>query len=286
MARLRSPKQFLAIDWSGRATSAGQRAHIFIASYRKGVVTLECGYTREQVCALLLSAAAQTPDLVVGLDFAFSFPGWWLREQGCADASALWQLAAIEGERWLRECREPFWGRPGQPRPQHHQQPRWHGFRNTDRTLGAKSPFQIGGAGAVGTGSIRGVPMLAQLHQAGFHIWPFQAAELPLALEIYPRIFTGAVIKSSRDARAAHLEQQRYTSLPSDVLAKATASEDAFDALCSLLGMVEHAAHLNTLMQDCHPTARLEGAIWNPTLKGQQMGAAHENFPLSKADSE
>jgi hypothetical protein len=30
------------------------------------------------------------------------------------------------------------------------------------------------------------------------------------------------------------------------------------------LGMVEHAAHLNTLTQDCHPAARLEGAIWNP----------------------
>jgi hypothetical protein len=106
--------------------------------------------------------------------------------------------------------------------------------------------------------------MLARLHQAGFHLWPFQAAELPLALEIYPRLFTGAVVKSSRDARLAHLQQPRYARLPSDVLAKATASEDAFDALCSVLGMVEHAAHLNTLTQDCHPAARLEGAIWNP----------------------
>ena len=116
----------------------------------------------------------------------------------------------------------------------------------------------------MGTGSIRGMPMLARLHQAGFHLWPFQAAQLPLALEIYPRLFTGAVIKSSRDARLAHLQQPRYARLPNDVLAKATASEDAFDALCSVLGMVEHAAHLNTLTQDCHPAARLEGAIWHP----------------------
>jgi hypothetical protein len=49
------------------------------------------------------------------------------------------------------------------------------------------------------------------------------------------------------------------------VLAKAAASEDAFDALCSLLRMVEHAPHLNTLTQDCHPAASMEGAIWNPT---------------------
>jgi hypothetical protein len=263
-ARLKSPKQFLAVDWSGRATAAGQRRHIFIASWRAGVVTLESGYTREEVCELLLAAAVQTPDLVVGLDFAFSFPAWWLRQQSCADACALWRLATKDGERWLREGREPFWGRPGQPRPNHHHLPHWRGFRHPDRALGAKSPFQIGGAGAVGTGSIRGMPMLARLHQAGFHLWPFQAAELPLALEIYPRLFTGGVVKSSPDARKAYLQQARCAYLPSDVLAKAAASEDAFDALCSLQGMVEHGAHLTTLAQDCHPAARLEGAIWNP----------------------
>ncbi len=116
----------------------------------------------------------------------------------------------------------------------------------------------------MGTGSIRGMPMLSRLHQAGFHLWPFQPAELPLVLEIYPRLFTGAVVKSSGDARKAHLQQPRYARLPSEVLAKATASEDAFDALCSLLGMVENAPHLNTLTQDCHPATRMEGAIWNP----------------------
>jgi hypothetical protein len=267
MVRLKSPKQFLAVDWSGRVTAAGQRRHIFIATWRAGVVTLECGYTREEVCALLLAAGAQTHDLVVGLDFAFSFPAWWLREQGCADARALWQLAAKEGERWLREGREPFWGRPGQQCPLQHHAPGWRGFRHTDLALRAKSPFQIGGAGAVGTGSIRGMPMLARLYQAGFHLWPFQAAELPLALEIYPRLFTGAVVKSSRNARMACLQHTRYASLPSDVLAKATDSEDAFDALCSLLGMVEHAAHLNTLTHDFHPDSHLEGAIWHPTQR-------------------
>jgi hypothetical protein len=264
MARLKSPKQFIAVDWSGRVTKAGQRRHIFIASWRAGDVTLECGYTHEEVCALLLAAAARTPDLVVGLDFAFSFPAWWLGEQRCPDACALWQLAAKDGERWLHDCREPFWGRPGQPRPRHHHAPHWRGFRQTDRAFRAKSPFQIGGAGAVGTGSIRGMPILAHLHQAGFQLWPFQPAELPLAVEIYPRLFTGAVVKSNPDARRAYLQQARYAYLPSDVLAKAAASEDAFDALCSLHGMVEHGAHLTTLTQDCHPAARLEGAIWNP----------------------
>jgi hypothetical protein len=268
MARLKIPEYFFAIDWSGRADAAGQRRHIFVATWRATVVTLECGFTREEVCNLLLAAAAETPDLVVGLDFAFSFPAWWLREQHCDDGGALWQLAAREGERWLREGRAPFWGRPGQPRPLHHHAPSWRGFRSADRVvcggIQPKSPFQIGGAGAVGTGSIRGMPMLARLQQAGFHIWPFQAARLPLALEIYPRLFTGPVVKSSRSARIAYLQQPRYAQLPSDVLAKAVGSEDAFDALCSVLGMVDHAAHLNTLTQDCHPAAHQEGAIWYP----------------------
>jgi len=268
MTRLNSPQHFLAVDWSGRDPAAGQRRHIFIASWRRGVITLKCGYTREEVCALLL--AAQTPELVVGLDFAFSFPAWWLREQQCKDGFALWQLAVTDGERWLRQGREPFWGRPGQPRPRHHRAPQWRGFRRTDRELACgiqpKSPFQIGGAGAVGTGSIRGMPMLARLHQAGFHLWPFQVAELPLVLEIYPRLFTGAVVKSSHHARVVYLQQPRYARLPTDVLATAAASEDAFDALVSVLGMVEHAAHLKTLRPNHHPDAHLEGAIWQPPV--------------------
>jgi hypothetical protein len=262
------PGHFLAVDWSGSASPAGQRRHIFVASWHEGVVTLENGYTREEVCDLLLSMARQTPELVVGLDFAFSFPAWWLLEQGCEDAVALWQLAAKNGERWLHEGSEPFWGRPGRPRPDGHRAPGWRGFRLTDRTLRVidcaiqpKSPFQIGGAGAVGTGSIRGMPILARLHQEGFRIWPFQEAKLPLALEIYPRLFTGAVVKSSGKARAAHLQQPRFATLPAEIRAKATASEDVFDALCSVLGMVEHAEHLNSLGPKAH---HLEGTIWNP----------------------
>ncbi len=250
-----TPKHFIAIDWSGRATPAGQRRHIYVASWFNGAVTLKNGYTHQEVCALLLAAAKQTPELVVGLDFAFSFPAWWLREQNCKSAPKLWQRATDEGERWLREAHDPFWGRPGRPKPRDQE-----GFRETDRQLNCKSPFQIGGAGAVGTGSIRGMPMLARLHQEGFHIWPFQPAKLPLALEIYPRLFTGPVIKSSPKARAEHLKQTEFANLSPEILHTAANSEDAFDALCSVRGMVEHAEHLNTLNEG----SRLEGEIWKP----------------------
>jgi hypothetical protein len=219
------------------------------------VVTLQNGRTRDEVCELLLASAAQTPELVVGLDFAFSFPAWWLRELGCSSALQLWHKAANEGERWIKDCAEPFWGRPGCPRPRHCE-----GMRETDKQLKCKSPFQIGGAGAVGTGSIRGMPMLARLSEAGFHIWPFQPAKLPLVLEIYPRYFTGAVNKSSQRAREAYLRAPRFTKLPRKIRQAAASSEDAFDGLCSVLGMVEDAQHLNTLKQN----SDLEGKIWCP----------------------
>lgn len=111
--------------------------------------------------------------------------------------------------------------------------------------------------------------MLARLHQAGFHIWPFQAPALPLALEIYPRLFTGPVVKSSRQARAAYLQQQKFARLSKNVLATAASSEDAFDAICSVMGMVEHAAHLTTLTVGSDERTRLEGAIWQPTVRWQ-----------------
>jgi Protein of unknown function (DUF429) len=271
MAWLNSPTQFFAVDWSGNATLAGQRRHIFVASWTDGVLALESGFTREAVCELLLAAAERNPNLVAGLDFAFSFPAWWVRQLGCVDASAVWQLAAQHGEQWLRESKPPFWGRPGETCPSDHRAPRWLGFRTTDRGLNIKncaiqpkSPFQIGGAGAVGTGSIRGMPILARLHRGGFRTWPFQSPELPLVLEIYPRLFTGAVVKSSRDAREVYLRRSRFTRLPKNVRAKAIASEDAFDALCALLGMIEHAQHLTTLKEESNEEMRLEGVIWNP----------------------
>ena len=274
MIRLNSPECFVAIDWSGSATAAGQRRHIVLASWKKGAIALRSGYTRHEVGEWLIATAAQHPHMVVGLDFAFAFPAWWMRAQGCPDAFALWSMAEERGERWLGEGCAPFWGRPGQPRPDDHCAPGWLGFRRTDRvmqingcSIRPKSPFQIGGAGAVGTGSIRGMPLLRCLHQSGFHIWPFDPPELPLVMEIYPRLFTGAVVKSDPAARAAYLRRPAFSHLPGEVLTMAAASEDAFDALCSVLGMVNHAEHLHELELG-DDDQRMEGAIWTGGICG------------------
>ena len=135
---------------------------------------------------------------MIGLDFAFGFPAWFAGELGAREIEDVWRHAATEGERWLRDCAPPFWGRPGCGRPALPSH-----FRLSELALkGPKSVFQVGGAGAVGTGSIRGMPLLLRLREAGFAIWPFHEGS-PRVVEIYPRAFLRHLRHSSAAARAA-----------------------------------------------------------------------------------
>jgi hypothetical protein len=139
--------------------------------------------------------------------------------------------------------------------------------------IAPKSPFQIGGAGAVGTGTLRGIPILRGLERAGFRVWPFQSPELgaeaarPLLVEIYPRLLTGEVNKGNETARteylaAKHRVDAEYRRLGEDVMAKARGSEDAFDALVSVMAMVERRESFLRLEKAVDPVILLEGAVW------------------------
>jgi hypothetical protein len=254
----------IAVDWSG--ATYGARSHIWLAEATDTgqLRRLECGRDRDELCACLLSLSPGD-DVVIGLDFAFSFPGWFIQHLGLTTAVDLWRHVAAVGEGWLAACEPPFWGRPGRPRPPETQP----ALRRTDgavpRTSGVrpKSIFQIGGAGAVGTGSIRGMPLLHALHTSGARVWPFATSGSPTVLEIYPRLMTGPVNKSSAAARA-HLLARRYPHLDDEHRQLATSSADAFDAAVSALVMIEHATDLATLPPECDPTLSVEGRIWHP----------------------
>ena len=210
--------------------------------------------------------AASGGPLVAGFDFSFSWPAWRLRELGCASAEELWARAAADGERWLAACAPPLWGRPGRHRPQ--RGPDEPELRATER-LGPGRPtssFQIGGAGSVGTGSLRGMPLLPLLRAAGFALWPWDDAGAATALEIYPRALTGPVVKSSADARAAYLADDAR--IPPALLPVAQATEDAFDAAVSAVVLAEHLPQLLALRAASDEATRLEGAIWRPPLSG------------------
>ncbi len=267
---MKPPERVIAIDWSGAEAKAAQRSGIQMAACKiaSGAIELAGGRLRCEVEAYLLGLVGAP--VVVGLDFSFSYPAWFLRELGCGSAPELWELVTLEGERWLREPHTHFWGRrKGSGLPGAHRAPGWLGYRACERAvLGGKrlptSSFQIGGAGAVGTGTLRGMPMLARLRAAGWSVWPFDPPRLPMLVEIYPRVLTGPVVKSSAAARVAYLRQSRFDTLAQEIRVQAEASEDAFDALVSALAMREHAASFSQLAQAADEQMRLEGAIWMP----------------------
>jgi hypothetical protein len=207
---------------------------------------------------------------------------------------------------------ERFWGKPHKRPAQFSGEHLHRMLRRTDveskivaemtdparqlrvRGIAPKSPFQIGGSGSVGTGSLRAMQHLLGLAEAGWGVWPFfgamadlepqsarstsppappreaqRSAQYPLAIEIYSRLMTGPVVKSSAEARVAYLQARRaanplYRALPPTVVARARSSEDAFDALISMMNMLEHRAALARLTPTTDPIYRLEGQTWSP----------------------
>ncbi len=296
------PDRLIAIDWSGRIDAPGQRRHIWAATWRAGKVTLEAGRTRDEVADWLIELARETPSMAVSIDCCFSFPGWFLEEHGCEDMFAFWEkVNAGLGEQWLaRESDaiahdERFWGKPHK-RPEQFSGAglrRMYRFADYDNKIAQaleggdveraakmkgitpKSPFQIGGSGSVGTGSLRAMGMLAKLHDAGFRVWPLEASALaakkpaPLLLEMYTRLMTGAVAKSNAEARKAYLTAKRkadalYAPVGRAVIQKALGSEDAFDALVSVMEMARYAGEFPKLRATGDPELRREGLTWRP----------------------
>ena len=264
----------LAIDWSGAALHAERRIWLAEALDDQRLVRLVNGQRREDLASWLLDEAARTPRMVIGLDFAFGFPAWF--SQRVLDASsgpAVWARVAQCGETWLQACESPFWGRPGCPRPRDTPGPH---LRSTEQAIAPvagirpKSVFQIGGAGSVGTGSLRGMPLLERLHEAGASVWPFANAGWPLVVEIYPRLLTRAVVKSSMVARERYLDAS-FPSLAPEHRRAAIASEDAFDAAVSALVMAACLGDLEALPPEPNPRVRLEGRVWHPDWRGDEQ---------------
>jgi hypothetical protein len=257
----------LAVDWSGRRS--GEHRYLWTAEAAGGALQrLEGGRGRVEVVDELVGRVAERPGLVVGFDFSFSLPAWFLDARGWLGARDLWDAATVDGERWLDHCEPPFWGRPGRPRPRLADD-----LRRTEREATAvggirpKSTFQVGGAGSVGTGSVRGFPALARLQDAGWAIWPFDApAEPPVVVEVWPRAFTGPVVKSDESARAAHLDAL-HPRLDPGLRRVAMGSEDAFDAALTAIGMSRHETTLRSLPARDDAVVRREGWIWSVPVR-------------------
>jgi hypothetical protein len=298
-------QRVVGIDWSGRMDAAGQRRHIWAGVWTEDAggkvsVRLEAGRTRAEVAEWLVELARETPRMVVGFDFCFSFPAWFVRdEHGVASGPEFWRRVVEEGhgERWLMRGAEDrrFWGKPYK-RPVEFSGENLHRMlRATDidckivslipeaerqarvKGIAPKSVFQIGGAGSVGTASLRGFVVLLRLREAGFRVWPFDAPKLvgvgarPLVVEMYTRLNTGVVRKSNAEARAEYLRKKRredaaYAGLSRGVMQKALAGEDAFDALVSTMVMAERREGFAGLPMPRDPLHGIEGWTWAPEV--------------------
>ncbi|MCW3065927.1 MAG: hypothetical protein JWN32_3099 [Solirubrobacterales bacterium] len=250
----------LAVDWSGKRKRAEE--FLWLAEARDGeLVSLQNGRSRHELVRHVLALVEADPETVVGFDFAFSFPKWWCDAQRWHRVEDVWAAMATDGESLLDACESPFWGRPGKPNPH----PIDRSYRRTERdgNQTAKSVFQIGGAGAVGTGSIRGMPHLRTLAQHEFSVWPFTSTGWPRVVEIYPRALTGPVNKSNWGKRHAFLHE-RFPAQPATLLERAAGSEDAFDAAVSALVMGQHQDQLATLSATADPYFAIEGKVWRP----------------------
>lgn len=294
------------MDWSGdKGPSQRKKIWAGVWTASTGRITLESGRTRDELATWLIELASETPRMVVGVDCCFSFPAWFLQEHNCTTVFDFWRyVAAGQGERWLaRECKEVarderFWGAPHKRPAQFCGEGLARSMRWTDldnkitpklltgdperaakvKGITPKSPFQIGGSGSVGTGSLRAMPFLLRLREAGFRVWPFENSALgakrpaPLLVEMYTRLLTGAVAKSNETARRTYLTAKRksdsaYANLSRSVLTKAYASEDAFDALVCVMEMMQVREEFLNLRATRDPLLRLEGITWRPGVQ-------------------
>ena len=256
--------RIVAIDWSG--AKHGARKKIWAAEFRDNepVPELVTDRDRAEIGDYLVRAAHDTPEMVVGLDFAFSFPSWFVETQA-SSIHELWAKAAQDGERWLTECKRPFWGRKNVTRCDLGQKSHFRRTEEQSQSIGGirpKSVFQINGGGAVGTGSIRGMAILHRL-SAQFSIWPFDATSWPKIIEIWPRALTDKIRKSNRDERKNYLSQN-YPWVPSSWRQAAEHTEDAFDAVVSACVMQMHKDAISSLKAIGDPIIQLEGQIWFP----------------------
>lgn len=265
----------IAVDWSGARDVPTQQKTIWLAIAEEGnLIRLLNGQTRDEVVDMLLEQIGPSEVVAIGLDFAFSFPQWYLAHRQLGGPRALWDLAEQEGEQWLDGDVCPFWGRNGalyQHRPGN-LGVIFPEFRQTDLDqvgFNPQSVFKIAGRGHVGTGTIRGFHSLVRFQCAGMAIWPFDAPQpgVPTVVEIYPRLFYGVVLQNnwslaSRNLRRNFLEEN-YNNLEGHWRDIMVGNPNAFDAGVSALQMSNNANALNQLQQAAGPPYSLEGRIWH-----------------------
>jgi molybdopterin-guanine dinucleotide biosynthesis adapter protein len=222
----------LIVDWSAKAAPSPEKPSadaIWIGICRAGHQESKYFRTRKQaeeaIVDLLDVEGAAGRRVLAGFDFPFGYPvGFAERLTGQASARSVWgwlashvtddtrngtNRLAVGGQinALFAPDRGPFWGRPaGQPIANlpFKKDVDYAAIGISERRLieqhlrGAKSTFQLMGAGSVGSQALTGLPMIHRLQQRNRSaVWPFDDiahATLVLA-EVYPSILNLAVLR-------------------------------------------------------------------------------------------
>ena len=261
-----APRRVVAIDWSGdrRVETRHDIEKLWLAEVVDGELVRLEPMSRRAAVADVRTMADADAGLMVGMDFSFSFPAWFVDELGVTDGPGVWPLAA-----GLDPAAFPFFGRAGTRRP-----PADRCYRRTEAALRAsgvpvKSTFQTGGAGAPGTASLTGMAHLQSLRAAGLAVWPFDPFagdwSRPVIAEIYPRLFIGGAVKSRAGSRVAAWPELAPDAAPrfAELVAR---SDDAFDAAASALGLCALVSTAEPVERRwaSDPAAAIEGWILAP----------------------
>ena len=245
------------------------------------------GRTRHEVIAYLIEVAHTSPDLVVGLDFAFSFPHWFAEREGATSVEECWNLVAEHGEDWLAKCGPPFWGRPGKPRPdlpedgslsvhgatRHESQESKSQERLPDRRCGC------GWHGLDPWNAPLGEPRRRRASPSG----PFTRCALQWQSRSIHGCSLTPVNKSDFSERRAHLAAECSPEIGGGLACKAASSEDAFDAAVSAVVMSRHIDEIATLTRSQDPVELIEGATWWPQ---DTRAAATTSRPMAQSQTD
>ncbi len=236
--------RFVVVDWSANSTPKLGRDSIWIADgHPTGAVTLTNLATRAAAEAFLvdLFESDSASSMLVGVDFSLGYPKGTAVALGSTGTpwSAMWALLAasiVDDDRnannrfavaaalnlRLTGCAAPFWGCPPaqvsstlastKPCPPS-SLAEWRTVETQLRASGRRpfSSWQLLGAGAVGSQSLLGIPMIARLRERlgeRVHVWPFTTGFAVPALddgavvvaEVWPSMLTIPIDGTVRDA--------------------------------------------------------------------------------------
>ena len=285
------------VDWSGgNDRGATPKADAIWAAVARPAQEVEAVYLRNRqqaeayLCTLIAEERAQGRSILMGFDFAFGYPqGFGQALTGSDDPLAVldWFAARVEdsatannrfdlaGEinRAVGAGKGPFWANAlrrdidGLGRTKAEYLNPFPERRACEvQAKGSFTCWQLAGAGAVGSQSIMGLPVLARLRaDHGARIWPFEALDSDLALiEIWPSLTAGPAPEGViKDAWQVRQLARQVAGLGSDALARMLDVAGAQEGWIFGLGFEDVLrSPVPPLRNDCF--ALPQGVHWTP----------------------